>query len=353
MAIADIRLQNFRSYSDASFEFEPGVNIVVGPNASGKTNLLEALLIVAEGSSYRAADHDLIAFDKPWARLDAQTSSGERVVKLQNNGLRALKSYVLDDKPFKRLTHAHTLPLVLFEPNHLQLLGGQPDARRNYLDEILERLQPGYSTQRRHYRRVLSQRNSLLKSHTSRQKLEADLFVWNIRLSELGGVIARARAGLVDQIASQIEDIYGSISHSITKVTAAYVSKLPIGHYETALLHQLESHLDSDIARGYTSYGPHRDDFAVLFNSHTAAEAASRGETRSALLALKIIELKLTESVRSPSPILLLDDVFSELDGKRRRALTSFLSPYQTFITTTDADVVVQHFMEDCRIIAL
>src|SRR5882762_4874291 len=124
--ITDIRLQNFRSYKDAAFELGAGVNIIVGPNASGKTNLLEAIQIICLGSSYRAKDRELAQFNKPWARLDAHTKDGQRVVKLENNSAVFKKSFIIDNQDFIRLPFAKMLPVVLFEPEHLQLLRGRP-----------------------------------------------------------------------------------------------------------------------------------------------------------------------------------------------------------------------------------
>ena len=132
-----------------------------------------------------------------------------------------------------------------------------------------------------------------------------------------------------------------------------YRSSCPETQYGTQLLHRLEASMEDDIIRGYTSYGPHREDFVLLFDGRPAAEVASRGEVRTAMLSLKIAELGLIESVRGLKPILLLDDVFSELDGARRQALTRYLKDYQAFITTTDADVVLQHFIDNCTIIPM
>jgi DNA replication and repair protein RecF len=236
------------------------------------------------------------------------------------------------------------LPVVLFEPNHLQLLHGAPEFRRNYLDDILEQTSPGYTSFRRNYRRLLSQRNALLKRPHPPSTQE--LFPWNLRLSELGATIARARVALCEELAQKLGDIYTEVSQSKTAVTIAYHPKFPIGSYESHLLDKLESHAHEDSLRGFTAYGPHREDFVVTFDGRAADEFASRGETRTAILALKIIELQLLEAVRDTTPLLLLDDVFSELDGARRRALTGFLQRYQTFLTTTDADVVVKHFTD-------
>lgn len=347
--IADLRLQHFRSYTDQSFELGSGVNIVVGPNASGKTNLLEALLVLARGSSYRVSDSELVQFEQPWARIDADLTSGtRRTIKLTPDQKPA-KTYEIEGKPYQRLSLQHTLPVVLFEPNHLRLLTGSPESRRSYLDDILEQTEPGYGAMLRHYRRALAQRNALLKNSRAKDQF----FVWNIRLSELGGHIVKARSGLVDTMRQSIEQLYRDISRTTTGINISYETKLNLNSYESQLLHNLESGLERDMLRGFTSVGPHREDLTVLFDGRPASETASRGEARTLVLALKIIELQLLEAKRGITPLLLLDDVFSELDGARRRALTEHLSNYQTFITTTDADVVIQHFTESCTIIPL
>lgn len=349
--IADLRLQHFRSYSDESFELSPGVNIIVGPNASGKTNLLEAVLVIATGSSYRAKDSELVQFGAPWARLDTHDTRGiDRTVKLTVEPV-AGKSYEIEGKAFRRLTLNHSLPVVLFEPNHLQLLHGSPDQRRTYLDDLLEQTLPGYHSLRLQYRRTLSQRNALLKRN--HPALTTQLFPWNVRLSELAGTIVRARYELVSQLATQIGELYADLSHTTTRVSLEYASRFNPERYESQLLQKLEASQPLDIQRGFTAYGPHREDLLVLFDGRAANETASRGETRTVVLALKILELKLLHEQRGQAPLLLLDDVFSELDGARRRALTGYLQDYQTFITTTDADVVLQHFTETCHIIPL
>jgi len=349
--ITDLRLQNFRSFTDDSFELSPGVNIIVGPNASGKTNLLEAVLVLARGLSYRAKDSDLVRFEQPWARLDGHSEiSGRRTVKIIREP-EPSKQYELDGKTFKRLSRPHILPVVLFEPNHLQLFAGGPERRRDYLDDLLEQTVSGYGTIRRQYKRVLAQRNSLLKQeHIS----ETQLFPWNVRLSQLAGQVARARSELVISINADIATLYKQLSQTKTKVSVAYDNLWPIETYATQLLKKLETSQTDDRQRGFTSNGPHREDLIVSFDSHQAQEIASRGEVRTAVLALKIIELKIVEAAHNgQSPLLLLDDVFSELDGRRRHALTDYLAPYQTFITTTDADIMLKHFTENCSIIAL
>lgn len=347
--ITSLRLQHFRSYNDSSFDLNPGVNIVVGPNASGKTNLLEALLVLAKGSSYRARDRELVQFDKPWARIDGGSeSAGQRTVKIIVSP-EPDKLYEISDKPFKRLSMQNTLPMVLFEPEDLRLLSGGPERRRDYLDDLLEQTSPGYGSDRRKYRRALAQRNNLLK----KQAPGGQIFPWDVRLSQLAGQIVRARSGLAGRIDQEAGKLYRKLSGGRMKITVEYQSRWPVDNYETKLLKELESGLELDRVRGFTGAGPHREDLLVSFNGRPAPEAASRGEVRTMVLALKIIELKIVEELRAAAPLLLLDDVFSELDGRRRHALTDYLAPYQTFITTTDADAVVGHFTESANLIAL
>ncbi len=348
--IANLRLQSFRSYQDESFEFSESVNIIVGPNASGKTNLLEAVLVVARGGSYRVRDQDLIAFERPWARLDAGLIDGtERIVKLVNEP-RPGKSYDVGGKPLKRLTMHYMLPVVLFEPNHLLLLSGSPDGRRGYLDDLLEQTEPGYQATRLQYARTLRQRNALLKRGPT---VAGQLFPWNVRLSELAGTIVRARARLIDTLQTELQTLYHALSHSEAELHIQYDARFTPEHYESLLLKKLETSQDLDFARGFTGSGPHREDFTLTYNGHEANESASRGEIRTAVLALKIMELKIIEQATGHKPLILLDDVFSELDGSRRKLLTSYIEPYQSFITTTDADIVVQNFTETCNVIPL
>ncbi len=348
--ITDIRLQHFRSYQDSSFEIDPGVNIIVGPNASGKTNLLESVLVSCLGSSYRVKDADLIEFEQPWARIDVGSPDGQRTVKLIGSPAGTVKKeYVIADQKLARLSLQKQIPVVLFEPNHLQLLSSSPDLRRDYLDGILEQYVPGYATVRRQYKRALSQRNRLLK--LGQEQAGSQLFAWNIRLSQLGGELARNRMELVARISNDIEPLYQDLSSSDSRVSVSYVSGCQTDQYGSDMLHKLEQSTAKDFERGFTAYGPHRDDMQITLKNKMLQEAASRGETRTMLLALKIIEMRIIEETRGKKPILLLDDVFSELDGARRKSLTEVLKDHQTFITTTDADVVVGYFLDKSHVI--
>lgn len=349
--ITSLRLQNYRSYIDDSFEFDPGVNIVVGPNGSGKTNLLEAVLVLCSGRSFRAKDVSLVSDKMDWARLEGNFGGHERVVKLQKRDETVKKEFTLNTKEYKRLGFEHTVPVVLFEPNHLQIIARGPDVRREYFDDLLIRTQPTYKQFLNNYNRALAQRNSLLKT---RRHISADqIFVWDIRLSELGEKVAVARQQLVTQLSALLPGIYSKISGKPARPAIRYCPGFQPEVYGSKMLSRLQATHQQDTERGFTGCGPHREDIEFMFDNQPALSVASRGETRSIMLALKILELELVERARSTQPILLLDDVFSELDAARRRALVDYLKDHQTIITTTEADAVLEYFTTNTRLMPI
>lgn len=327
------------------------MNIVVGPNASGKTNLLEAVLVVSSGSSFRVRDKDLIRFGAPWSRLDGTFDSQQRTVKISADQEAHTKSFEIDATKLRRLSLERTLPVVLFEPNHMQLISRGPDQRRTFFDDWLARTQSGFKTIANKYQRALAQRNALLKQGP--KQADNQLFVWNIRLSELGAQIVEARLVLLDTLNKSLGRTYSRISGKRSKVHLAYESPIRADNYSSSMLSHLEKSLKRDFNRGFTGYGPHREDIIIMLKSKPASFSASRGELRSIVLALKIAELELVEKARGQRPIFLLDDVFSELDNARRQHLVAYLKDYQTLITTTDADAVVGYFSQKAKIVAL
>ncbi len=333
--IAKLRLQNFRSYSDKTFEFVDGVNIIVGPNASGKTNLLEGVLMICRGGTFRGSDDEVIAHGEAWARLDALVNKRPHTVKIQLQNGRTTKEYVFDGSTYKHFSSTISVPVVLFEPSHLQLLTDSPDLRRNFLDDMIEQVTLGYASLRRNYKRALAQRNSLLKQAFTQDQI----FIWNVRLSEFGGQIADERRRFLETHQTILQEVYDQLADEPTEARTHYVTKLNTDNYSSSMLKALEANLRIDQERGYTTVGPHRDDLGLELRGYNLSEAASRGETRTMLLALKLLEARAIEQAQRTKPILLLDDVFSELDATRRHALTTFIQDHQTFITTTDADI--------------
>lgn len=346
--ITGIRLQNFRSYRDQAFELEPGVNIVVGPNASGKTNLLEALYVGSRGRSFRVRDHDLIRYGARWARVDTSHASQNRSVKLRRHDL-PHKEFVVGANTRRRLAATDVLPVVLFAPDDLRLLNGSPARRRDYLDQLVAQLVPGSNVVINRYQRALLQRNTLLKEPNPDSD---ELFVWSIKLGELGSQIVNWRRELIRKLNRQASQIYSALAGGNHRVRFVYQSNLPLKSYASSLNSALQSSNDRKL--GHTSAGPHRDDLAVSLDGHDSAASASRGEIRTLVLVAKLVEANLVEQQYGQKPLLLLDDVFSELDGKRRQQLARAVKSYQTLITTTDADAVLEHFTKkSINIIAL
>lgn len=335
--ITNVRLQNFRSYIDSSFEFDDGVNIVVGPNATGKTNLIEAIYILARNTSFRVKDKDLIGFGSEWLRVDSYISNTNRVLKITNTNEGISKETIIDGKSYKRLPREQYFPIVLFEPNQLQLMSGGPEGRRNFIDELVSQSRSEHTASLQKYRRVVSQRNSLLKSGINDER---QFFVWNTRLVELAAKLVSNRMGALNEINKTISDIYSDIAGKKHRVVLEYTSPCRLDNYASSLMKSLELSLDKDRLRGFTAFGPHREDVRISIDGKDTTVSASRGEARTMLLALKTFEIQEFVKTNKHRPILLLDDVFSELDGLRRKKLTSFLDKYQSFITTTDADIV-------------
>lgn len=351
MALTDIRLQNYRSYTDSSFELSPNVNIVVGPNAVGKSNLIESLLLVLNSQAYRGKT-ELIRNGKSWARIDTHTDNSElRTLKIKKEGIKTEHIYEIDKRPFRRLPFNQRSPAVLFEPNNLFLLQDDPSGRRDYFDRLIKQNIKEYSSLLLKYKRALAQRNSLLKNKPDDDN---QLFIWSLRLSEIAGKIVAGRFEAIDKINQKTNEIYSEVAHKKSSMKLEYKSAVNTGsNYSANLLKKLETSLAVDKLKGYTTYGPHRDDFIVFLNSQLAADYASRGEVRTIILTLKIIQLMLLEESTGKKPLFLLDDVFSELDGSRRKALTNYLKNYQAVITTTDADIVMKSFSQKAQIIAL
>lgn len=352
-AYSSLTLHNFRSYGEYSVEFSAGVNIIVGPNGSGKTNMLEALYVLSHGTSFRGTDREMVAHDSDWFRLEAAYDGLQRTMTCQIEPQGKLdKQFTLDGVKKARLTHNQRLPVVLFEPEHLRLLRASPSHRRDYLDTLLAKLQPDYTWLKHQFERVLLQRNNILKRRMPPALRDDQLFVWDIKFAELAEQIVRRRQELVAKFAAEMSEVYSNIARREHKVTLTYESTVPGEDYRNTALRLLQQNIQADSDRGFTTIGPHRDELIVRLDAATAATSASRGEMRSLLLALKIIELRMLHAFFDTPPLLLLDDVFSELDSGRRQALAQLAKDYQTLITTTDADAIVEHFLEGYHVIA-
>src|SRR5579884_1270160 len=347
--IESVRLHNFRSYKQANYAFSKKTNVIAGPNGSGKTNLIEAIIVGATGKSYRASDLELIKDKSDWLRIDMSLSdSSVRTIKISKDQNRAIKTIHINGKNYTRITQSSKIPVVVFEPNQLQIISGSPDKRRDYLDNIIMQQVHGYYSTTAKYKKALTQRNNLLKQGVINP---SHIFPWDLRLSKLGGEITKQRTKYLEDAAKLISDTYKIISGTKDVARLIYKHTWPIETYESSFFKSLEKSIETDKNRGFTTTGPHREDINLLINDRNVQTKASRGEARSLLFTLKIVELKTLEEALNKKPILLLDDIFSELDVNRRTNLTKEINNYQVFITTTNADIARGQFTKPSMLI--
>ena len=321
-----------RTHQRFTCDLSPQVTVVTGKNGSGKTSLIEAIYLALQGTSFRGSDKDILQYDSDWWRVDIKTSDGAiRTVKFDPSRATGRKQFIVDEKTSYRLSPAHKYPVVLFEPDDLRLISGSPSRRRQFIDRLISQLDPQYGISLRKYERALQQRNALLKKHLIPTD---DLFVWNVALGEYGAYIMTKRVQFIEQLNAQLNDAYNAIAHSKDMVSIHY-SDTTIDNTQQKLMSELHARADRDKLLGFTSVGPHRHDVVFRFNNTPATTSASRGEIRSMILALKFLEVTMIENATNLPPIILLDDVFGELDNERQLHLATMFANSQVVITST------------------
>lgn len=337
MTIEQLNLTNYRSYTNHHFTLHPDLTVVIGPNATGKTNLLEALYVLAQTKSFRAKDVDLIRHGQNFFRIEGTHPEGSISLIYQPTG-KPNKRLLYDQTKRPLIRHLGTVPVVLFEPGDLLLINGSPSLRRRYLDSILCQTDPIYLRALTNYSRVLRQRNSLLENF-GLASIKDQIFAWDVNLTNLAVELYNRRQNFITYLNSVIGQSYDDIAGEAADLSIEYLPSVAATDYAESFMDALVANLTRDLAAGFTTIGPHREDFRIRFKNNDMMTIASRGEVRSAVLALKLAELGYLEERLNRPPLLLLDDVFSELDVSRRHYLTKKLPGYQTLITTTDADI--------------
>lgn len=346
MTITKLNVQHIRTHDSFLLNLSPEVTLITGQNGSGKTSLIEAMYIALQGSSFKGSDNDVLQHDQAWWRIDIQfDDSTTRTIKFDPSRPTGKKQFVIDGRTMYRLLPKYKYPVVLFEPDDLRLLHGSPTRRRQFIDRFISQLDPLYGAALRKYDRALKQRNNLLKTPSVTSD---ELFVWNVTLSEYGAYIIEQRIHFIEQINQQLDDTYNQIAHSTDHVSMHY-SHTAIDNIKQKLLAELHAHSERDKILGYTSTGPHRHDVIFRYNASPALSVASRGEVRSIVLALKFLEVEIIERITGQKPVVLLDDVFSELDEKRQTALMNnglgaqlVIATTNSHQATTDGQTVVQ-----------
>ena len=320
MIIKSIKLFNFRNHTEYSLNCQDETSLILGENGSGKTSVLEAIYILTRGKSFRATDPEIIELEYINGETHTATYDG------------TTKTFLIMDKKSRRLPKKHKYPVVLFQPSDLNLISHSPGRRRDYFDRIFSQFDEKYSESLLKYEKSLKQRNELLKSDNITKEA---IFSWNILLAKYGTDLFTYRQKFIQEINSRLTNIYRSIAENDDEIEIIYKSDVSSSN-DNQYLNILESNYQKDLYLGHTSFGIHRDDYIFKFNGKPADGSASRGESRSIILALKFIEADLVYQKLSKKPIILLDDVFSELDESRRKCLVKNFKHNQVIITSVE-----------------
>ena len=343
MHIERLKLRDFRNYENAELEFSPLTNVIYGDNAQGKTNILEAVYLFAQGRSHRAkSDKELIRFRWSCARLGLDFSDSRRSysceMKISHNGRKSVSvNHVHIMKLSKLMSY---LNVVMFSPEDLDIVKGSPSARRRFIDSCVSQIYPSYLSSLMDYNKTLAQKNSLLKLMRSKSKrTDPTLSVWNGQLAEEGSRIMRFRADFIELINATAAAIQSEISGETLALRY-----MPSIKTESMTAEEIFEYLSEREGReadmGSSMYGVQRDDIEIFVNGREAKLFGSQGQQRTAALSMKIAQSEYIKNIKGEYPVLLLDDIMSELDIHRRMYLSERIRDKQVLITSTDTDLI-------------
>jgi len=354
MHIQRVILRNFRNIAAADLELAPGANILYGENAQGKTNFLESIYFCATGRSHRAGRYrDLVMISEKEAaiKIVAKSPSGavdEIRMEIRPEG----KFSTVNGLPIRKLGELYGhLSVVVFSPEDLSLVKAGPSGRRRFLDMELCQLYPAYYHDLRMYHKVLQQRNNLLREINFNESLRDTLEVWDEQLVEYGIRVMQARRLFIDKLGRIAAENQGNITGGRENLEIIYDNDVD----ENGFLEGLKKRRGADIARGATSLGIHRDDVEFRINGEIGRSFASQGQQRTAVLAVKLAEIEIVREEKGHPPVLLLDDVLSELDKGRQNYLLHSIEGLQTIITSTGAENATGGYLrkEGARVFAV
>lgn len=335
MTISELKVYNFRCHKEFKIDFSNHKTLIYGLNGSGKTSLIEAIYLLLKGKSFRGYDNDILKLECDWfkatLKLNNLDQTQVREIRFKNIPSK-IKQFKINEKTHYRIPQNQKVPVVLFQPDDLNLINGSPSRRRQFFDEIISQLKPEHNNYLSRYERALKQRNNLIKNNSDLGS--DDLFSWNIILSNYGAKIIQNRLEVIQLIQKKINKTYQQITGVKDNILIVYTKKYSKHHQIQQTLFK-DLNQQNNLSLG-TVVGPHRDDFIIGFNHNQASQHTSRGENRSIILSLKIIEADLINQKYHQSPIILLDDVLSELDQERRDYLLKSINQNQIIMTSTE-----------------
>lgn len=349
MIVKKIELENFRNYKSLDLELDPNKNILYGNNAQGKTNILEAIYICSTTKSHRSnKDIELIKFDEREAHikifLDKKDKEHRIDVHLRKN---KTKGIAVNGIPIKRASELFGIfNVIFFAPEDLNIIKNGPSERRRFMDLELCQLDKMYVHNLINYNKVLNQRNRLLKDISFNPKLEETLDVWDEQLVLYGKEIIKKREEFIKQISKIIKPIHEDLTNKEEAIKIDYQKNTEVKNFEK----NLKRNRSNDLKHKNTSVGPHRDDILFFNKDINIRTYGSQGQKRTIALSLKLAEIELVKKVINDTPVLLLDDVLSELDSDRQNHLLERLNDIQTIITCTGLDEFVENSFNIDRI---
>lgn len=332
MIVKSVELVNFRNHARRKVTFSPDINMIVGKNAAGKTNILEAIYMTCVGRTFRTVrDKDVVMFGKDWARVStiAGKKCGDLGVEIVVGGKG--KQIKINGIPISKMGELiGSLTCVFFNPEELKLVKDAPADRRRFLDIDISQIDKGYFYTLLKYNKILKQRNALLKTIGNGESEMRSLDIWDEELATAGERIIEARRRFCEELSAELPSVHKALAPD----EGLCVQYEPAG--VGALLDQIRAARANDLRLRTTTVGPHRDDLLITINGRDVRTFASQGQQRTAALSLKVAELIIFERVTGERPILLLDDVLSELDADRQERLLKLVQGWQVILTTTE-----------------
>ena len=341
MRVNSLKLKNFRNYGELEVEFDHKRNIIIGENAQGKTNLIEAIYLCAFARSFRTSNStDLIKIGEESCNVSVEAVSEDidkKMIKKDNKFLSRTAELL------------NNLVVVVFSPDDLRIIKDSPEKRRNFIDKEISQLRPSYFEALRNYKDVLKQKNSLikqLKANGSETKMRDMLEIYDMQLAKYGSEIIKIRREFVEMLSEKASKIQNNISKGRETLEIKYVESVAAEN----ILDEIINSRERDIYNGHCSIGPHRDDLDFYINGIDAKKFGSQGQQRTVALSLKLAEIQLAEMILGENAVLLLDDVLSELDRERQSYLLNEIEDVQLFLTSTEVNSELLHGMKEGKI---